>query len=81
MVFLYYEVAFNDELVLCLKSAIKNPSKKQVAKFLYKDMDSFGYTIDDIDYVKEISYDEAIIYYEMKEEKRIPVLGIDEFVY
>lgn len=46
MVFLYYEVAFNDELVLCLKSAIKNPSKKQVAKFLYKDMDSFGYTVE-----------------------------------
>lgn len=71
----YYEVTFNDEYAICIKSIVENPSKEQVAEFLKTDMDNFNYTIDDMDSIDPITRDEAIIFYDMENEANFPVLG------
>lgn len=71
---LYYEVSFNDEYAICIKSEVENPSKEMVADFLSEDMKKFNYTIDDIFSIDPISKEEAHSFYDMENEANFPVL-------
>ena len=70
----YYEVLFNDEYGICIKSEVENPTKEQVAEFLKVDMKKNNYTIVDIEDIAEISLEEAKAFYDMEKEKVFPVL-------
>lgn len=71
---LYYEVLFDDEYGICIKSEVENPSKEMVADFLSEDMKKFNYTIDNISSIDPISKEEAHSFYDMENEANFPVL-------
>lgn len=70
----YYEILFRDSYGICIKSEVTPPSKEQVAKFMHKDFEKFGYTIEDIESIDEISLEEAKSFYDMEEEWKFPIL-------
>jgi hypothetical protein len=72
----YYEVLFNDEYGICIKSMVENPTKEQVTEFLKVDMKNNNYTINDIEDIAEISLEEAKAFYDMEKEKVFPILVV-----
>lgn len=70
----YYEVLFNDEYGICIKSEVENPTKEQVADFLKADMTKYNYTINDIEDIAEINLEEAKLFYDMEKEIDFPIL-------
>lgn len=70
----YYEILFADTYGICIKSAIWNPSREQVAEHLKTDMEKYGYDIDSIESINPISLEEAKCFYNMENEKDFPIL-------
>ena len=72
----YFEVDMinregNDCYSMCIK-ADHEPTKREVKKFLAKDMKNLGYT--KIDTIVETTLEEAKNFYDMENEENFPVL-------